>query len=173
MPYHPPLADGSALIAMCQILVPAAALLEKIPLAMDQQRHDYYFDWIWNITWQGTILTKRRNLTTPQKLRNLRTWLPRITKGGWHFSYMGGVDRIINKMTSIVDANEIVVKSEKNFTAREYVKECMRTGKHLYGDPRIDFYPYDISKINLPYLNEFVKKYPYFLREYEFGKNDL
>ena len=87
---------------------------------------------------------------------------------------MGGVDRIIKKMTSIVDGNEIVVNSNKNLTDREHIKECMRTGKDLYGQinsPESQFYPYDISKINLPYLNEFVKKYPYFLRKYDFAED--
>ena len=75
-------------------------------------------------------------------------------------------------MTAIVDGNEIVVKSSENLTNADYVKECMRTGKDVY-KLRPDYMPYDISKINLPYLNEFVKKYPYFLREYDFGKDDI
>ena len=173
MPHRPPLADGRMLTVPCQILVPASNLLDVCPLAMNQKRHDYYLDWISKMSWQGTILTKRKNLNNPQFLRDRRTFWPRIVEGGWHFSWMGGLDKVIKKMTSIVDGNELVVKSDKDLTDRDYVKECMRTGKDLFGRESSQCYPYDISNINLSYLNEFVKKYPYFLREYDFGKDDV
>lgn len=172
-PLAPP-PNGRVLKVPCQILIPASAFLDYHPVAMDQTFHYYYFDWIAQGTWKGTVLTKRKNLTTPQAFRNLRNILPFIPEGGRHFSYMGGVDKIIKKMTSIVDGNEIVVNSNKNLTDREHIKECMRTGKDLYGRTNIresQFYPYDISKINLPYLEEFLKKYPYFLREYDFAED--
>ena len=82
---------------------------------MAQHFHYYYFDWIAEGSWQGTVLTKYKNLTTPQELRHLRNSFPRIPDGGHHFSYMGGADRVINKMISIVDGNELVVKSEGKF----------------------------------------------------------
>ena len=173
MSNHPPRA-GRTLAVPCQLLVPAADLLEYSPIVMEQTFHYYYLDWISKGKWLGTTLVKRKNLTSPQDLRNRRNVLPRVVDGGRHFSYMGGVDKIIKKMTAIVDGNEIVVNSNKNLTDREHIKECMRTGKDLYGRKNIhesQFYPYDISKINLPYLNEFVKKYPYFLRKYDFAED--
>lgn len=171
-----PLADGRMLTVPCQILIPALSLLDYVPVVLDQKFHYYYLDWIAKGTWKGTKIVKRKNLRTPQEIRKLNNNIPFILNGGWHFSYMGGVDRIIKKMTSIVDGNELVVKSDKNLTDKDYVKECMRTGKDIYGRENVSesqFYPYDISNINLSYLNEFVKKYPYFLREYDFGKDDV
>ena len=171
-PVPPPLADGRMLRVPCQILVPAAELLKYYPITLQQTFHYYYFDWISKGGWTGTVLAKRKNLTTPQEMRNLKDAFPYIPNGGWHFSYMGGVDKIIKKMTSIVDGNELVVRSSQNLIDREYVKECMKTGKDVYGRkniPESQFYPYDISNINLPYLQEFLKKYPYFLRKYDFS----
>ncbi|MBQ6976558.1 MAG: hypothetical protein IJQ16_08430 [Selenomonadaceae bacterium] len=166
--------NGCVLKVPCQILIPASSLLEYSPITMEQTFHYYYFDWVAKSRWTGTVLTKRKNLINPQSARNAKDKFAFIPDGGWHFSYMGGVDKIINKMTSIVEGNEFVKHANKNLTDKERVKECMRTGKDIYGRkniPESQFYPYDISKINLPYLDEFLKKYPYFLREYDFDKD--
>ena len=53
-----------------QLLVPAINFLEVGAIVMTQALFYYYFDWINSTTWHGTILTKRKNLTLPQILRN-------------------------------------------------------------------------------------------------------
>lgn len=172
-PLTPPLADRRVVRVPCQILVPAAELLEYIPISMDQQFHWYYFDWLNNaVSWQGTILTKRKNLNKPQELRNLRTWFPRIINGGWHFTNMGGVKRVIKKMVSTVDSNEDVVKSNGKLIDENHIINCLKNGLDIWNRNRTDvinLIPYDISNIKLPYLEEFLKKYPHFLRKYDFG----
>ena len=83
---------------------------------------------------------------------------------------MGGIDRVIDKMTSIVDGNELVVKSGGRFVERKHVEESMAKGTDIYGRkgiPESQFYPYDAKNIRLPHLDEFLKKYPHFLREPE------
>lgn len=163
----PPRMQGQQIIVPCQLMAHAADLLEVTPISMEQTFHYYYFDWISKATWQGTVLTKKKNLTIPQDMRNLRNVFPKIPNGGWHFSYMGGVDRVINKMLSIVDGNELVKKSSKNLTDRKYILDCIKNGKDVYGRENMaesQFFDYDINKINLPYLRDFVKKYPQFLR---------
>lgn len=166
----PSLTDKEKKYLTCVSLTKAADILEEYPLAMDQNFHYYYFDWISRNTWQGTILTKRKNLTTPQELRNFRYFFPRIVDGGWHFSYMGGIDRVINKMTSIVDGNELVVQSGGQLIDKRHVEEAMARGSDVYnrqGISSTQFLPYDVKNIRLPYLDEFLRKYPYFLREPE------
>ena len=175
-PVPPPLPDGRIFIAPCQILIPAANLLDHTPIGTQQSLHCYYLDWASKGEWHGTVMVKRKNLTTPQHMRDFRVAVPYIPNGGWHFSYMGGVDRIIKKMTSVVEGHEWVLNSNNNLMDRDYIKECMKTGKELYGRkniveiPESQFYPYDISNITLPYLPEFLKKYPHFLRKYDFGE---
>ena len=66
-------------------------------------------------------------------------------------------------MTSIVEGKEFIVKSSENLTDIERIKQMMADGKDVYSGEQ-KFFPYDIDKINLPYLKEFVKKYPHFLR---------
>ena len=65
-----------------QLLIPAAAFLNVGAIVMAQELFYYYFDLRNEGTWNGTILTKRKNLTTPQALRYQRNHLPRIAMGG-------------------------------------------------------------------------------------------
>ena len=153
-----------------KLLVPAMDFLEFGAIVMAQTFHYYYFDWIARKTWQGTAMIKYKNMTTPQELRTKNALAPRILNGGYHFSYMGGVDRVINKMTSIVDGNELVVKSGGKFIDRAHVEKAMANGTDVYnrkGLAESQFLPYDVHKINLPHMNEFLRKYPHFLREPE------
>ena len=144
-------------------------LLEKNPLVMKQVFFYYYFDCVRPSAWYGTVLVKHKNLTTPQHMRNIKNTLPRLQDGGWHFSYMGGVDRVINKMTSIVDGNAIVVNSGGKLIDRKHVEEALTKGTDIYGRQSSAFrlQPYDARNIRLPHLEEFLRKYPHFLREPE------
>ncbi len=147
-----------------------ADALEKTPIALEQTFHCYYFDWISPAPWHGTILTKKKNLTTPQKLRNLRKKLPSLSQGGYHFSYMGGVDRVINKMTSIVEGPGLINHFGKKVLDRNHIEQALMNGTDIYGRKNFSeeqMLPYDAKKIRLPHLNEFLKKYPHFLREPE------
>ena len=92
---------------------------------------------------------------------------PRIPNGGWHFSWMGGIEKIINKMNSIVDANEIDEHSNGKFSKRNHIEEVIKNGRDLFGRkgiPASELIHCDIETINLPYVKEFVKKYPQFLK---------
>ena len=155
-----------------------ADILEKSPLVMAQAFHYYFFDLICPTAWHGTIFTRRKNLTTPQELRNARNRLPRVSEGGHHFSYMGGVDRVIDKTTSIVDGNGMVFASGGKLIDRKHIEKSLANGTDIYGRkgiPESQFYPYDAREIRLPHLEEFLKKYPHFLRDpekYFGGLND-
>ena len=143
---------------------------EKTSVTMSQKFFYYYFDYINTQDWTGTVVTKQKNFTTPQDMRNHKDSFPRIIDGGWHFSYMGGVDRVINKMTSIVDGNEFVVLSRGKLIDRKHIEWALKNGTDIYGRPPeyiSQFQPYDAHNIRLPHLDEFLRKYPHFLREPE------
>lgn len=110
----PPWMDKSKTVdVLCKPLVPTDVLFDFTPIVMQQNFHYYYFNLVSPQTWCGSVLTKYKNLTSPQDLRNRRTTLPQAIEGGWHFSYMGGTDRIIEKMTSIVDGNQLSMRIKR------------------------------------------------------------
>ena len=153
-----------------QLIAPAMYFLKTSAVTLKQSFHYYYFDWVSEGTWSGTAIIKRKNLTTPQNLRDTRYGMPYILNGGYHFSYMGGADRVIDKMTSIVDGNELVVQSGSKLIDKKHVEQSMANGTDIYNRKNrkeSQFIFYDVHNIKLPHIDEFLRKYPHFLREPE------
>ena len=154
-----------------QLFVSAINFLELGPIVMAQRFFYFYFDRANRTIWNGTILTKRKNLTMPQMLRNIKELVPRANEGGYHFSYMGGVDSVINKMNSIVEGKIEVVKTGGKIIDKKYVEEAIENGTYVSGywneNPALRTFPCDANEINLPHIKEFLKKYPHLLREPE------
>ena len=138
------------------------AFLELSPVGCQQKFHSYYFDWICrDLPWSGTVIGKFKHMKSPQAFRNVRESLPRITNGGWHFSNMGGVDKVIEKMAAAVECVELSAV-DKNYLDKNFVKQAMTDGKYFHTAAK--FVPCDVSEIKLPALKDFLKKYPHFVR---------
>jgi beta-1,4-mannosyl-glycoprotein beta-1,4-N-acetylglucosaminyltransferase len=60
-------------------------LLDKTPLGLEQSLFYYLFNCRSKGSWYGSVITKAKNLSSPQQLRDRRTKYPRIKSGGWHF----------------------------------------------------------------------------------------
>ena len=75
------LAD-KGIVCPAQLLVPAMNFLEVSAIGTAQEFFYYYFDWVAPTPWHGTVLTKRKNLTTPQDMRNQRVQLSYVVGGG-------------------------------------------------------------------------------------------
>lgn len=139
-----------------------ASFLDLSPLGCQQKFHCYYFDWVCReIRWEGTVIGKFKHMKSPQAFRNVRRNLPQIVEGGWHFSNMGGVDKVIEKMSAAVECVELSAK-DKKYLDRNFVEEAMANGKYFHTPAK--FVPCDVREIKLPALNAFLKKYPHFVR---------
>ncbi len=166
----PPLVKKEQFGFPAQLIIPAIDFLENSAFALQQIHHYYYFDWVSKDPWFGTILVKRKNLSTPQALRKLRHVLPRCMDGGRHFAYMGGIERVVKKYASTVEGKMELVKSGGKLADKKYVEELiLESGKGHKVDhlPDAKITPVDVRQINLPHIDEFLKKYPHFLREPE------
>ncbi len=150
-----------------QLLVPALQFLELGPIVMNQILFYYYFDRITKIEWHGTILTRRKNLRRRQEFGNGRKIWPRAPDGGYHFSWMGGVDRVIDKVTSIVEGNLENFKTGGKMSDRKYVEEGLENGTYVSREEANRTHPCDAREIRLPHVDTFLKKYPHFLRDPE------
>ena len=138
------------------------SFLDLSPLGCRQKFHSYYFDWVCReLPWAGTVIGKFKHMKSPQAFRNARESLPRIVEGGWHFSNMGGVDKVIEKMAAAVECVELSAV-DKKYLDKNFVEEAMMNGKYFHTPAK--FVPCDVSEIKLPALKDFLKKYPHFVR---------
>jgi beta-1,4-mannosyl-glycoprotein beta-1,4-N-acetylglucosaminyltransferase len=107
--------------------------------------------------WCGSVMARRSDFNSPQDLRavskrmhaenmrilkdkNFRNWkalfnpvykknISIIDKGGWHFGFLGGVDKIIEKLEAFAhtEYNKVEYKN------REAIVDAINTGKDLFG----------------------------------------
>jgi beta-1,4-mannosyl-glycoprotein beta-1,4-N-acetylglucosaminyltransferase len=145
--------------------IPNPFLLNKIslengPVALSMLFHYYYLNcqqigaerW-----WNGTIVCtgKQFKQTTPQELRDKRNHYKRVLKAGWHFSYLGGVEQIKNKIQSFSHTEF----NKTEYTNEESIIKAMEEGKDIFNRPgmRYQF----VSVYYYPdYLRAVMQQYP-------------
>jgi beta-1,4-mannosyl-glycoprotein beta-1,4-N-acetylglucosaminyltransferase len=113
----------------------------------------YYYDLSWKHPekWTLPILASYRkiqpHLDNLHQLRIQRSTMEKktlIQRGGWHFSYFGGVDAIITKIQNISAHTEI---NKPEIANRENIKRLIKEGKDLLLRNDIDDFQYiDPSK---------------------------
>jgi len=71
------------------------------PYCMVQKFYYYYLNCL-NVSqiFHGTAISKYKYLTTPNDFIINRRFFNLIENGGWHFSYLGGIETIIEKLES-------------------------------------------------------------------------
>lgn len=77
------------------------------PFTFLQKLYYYWVNCQQNQIWNGTVCATYGNYGTEQDLRNLRGYDGQ-DKGGWHYSFMGGVDRIKTKVENIAESSVII-----------------------------------------------------------------
>ena len=104
----------------------------------------------------GTIAStgKQFKATTPQNLRDKRNDLPVIKKAGWHFSYLGGLEKIKEKIRSFAHTEF----NKEEYLNDENILKAMEEGKDIFKRPGVSyqfvslyFYPAYLRKIMLQY----------------------
>jgi len=129
--------------------------LNNSPLTLQQELFYYFVNCRSNEYWNGSVITKAKNFSTPQQLRNLKNEYPKVKNSGWHFSYLGGVERILLKINSIVEGTA-------NKYSDSYIQNCINNGLDIYGRKGKEF-EYEIINIDnkFPeYIHTLIKKYP-------------
>jgi beta-1,4-mannosyl-glycoprotein beta-1,4-N-acetylglucosaminyltransferase len=88
--------------------------------------------------WDGTRAVFFRDFT---RARDLRSWKGRrIPDAGWHFSYMGGVDRVREKLQAFAHQEY----NRPEYVDRQKVEEALREGRWALGpEHRLEFVPFD------------------------------
>jgi len=128
--------------------IPAAEAITRCrnlltPYVMQQGMYYYYLNFRGG-QWNGTTCWRFKDLAlrTVQELRDCRESLPVITGGGWHFSFLGGVPAIQEKIYnySHQEYNKPRILNEKN------IQYSMITGRDLFGR-RLMFSQVDVDEL--------------------------
>jgi beta-1,4-mannosyl-glycoprotein beta-1,4-N-acetylglucosaminyltransferase len=148
--------------------MPDRFLLKKIkpgdsPVSLAMLFHYYFFNcqndgserW-----WIGTIASSGKQFKEhdPQQLRDNRNNYPCIKKGGWHFSYLGGVEKIKYKLHSFAHTEY----NKDEFLQDSHILKSMENGTDILKRPGVSFR--FVSLYYYPgYLRKLMQQYPAFV----------
>jgi beta-1,4-mannosyl-glycoprotein beta-1,4-N-acetylglucosaminyltransferase len=157
--------------------------LTKGPVSMSMLFHYYFFN-CQNVGaerwWNGSILCtgKQFKETTPQHLRDKRNDLKSIPKGGWHFSYLGGLEKIKYKIQSFAHTEF----NREEFLNDANILKAMEEGRDIFNRPDTVYkfispyyYPYSLRKVMLQYPSfmHLKNKDNFITRAFYFIKNSI
>ncbi|UKI54318.1 MAG: hypothetical protein L6V86_04935 [Treponema sp.] len=133
--------------------------LEYMSVALEQDLFYYYFNNKANQKWYGTVLCKYKNLRIPQQLRNRREIMPYVKNAGWHFSYMGGIEQVKLKLSSIIEGDNFKLPPQFS-SENDYINFCLDNGKDVFGRKELSFHFIDLKEIELPKIDKIKELYP-------------
>ena len=136
-------------------------IIAEMPIALQMDIYYYFINCRSRGKWNRPIIGLYKNISMPQVMRNIADKAPYIKNGGWHFSYMGGIEKIKQKLSSIIEGNAQLA-SDENFLIN-----CIKNGRDIYGRKGNEFiYEFvPIDSLDVPNLKSFIEKYPQFLWE--------
>jgi beta-1,4-mannosyl-glycoprotein beta-1,4-N-acetylglucosaminyltransferase len=127
-----------------------------------QQLFCFYVNCTSTQEWIGTVVAKKKLITSPQDMRNNRHSYEFIRDGGWHYSSMGGKERIRTKFESFAETqlNTTSLMSDENLDI------CLETGKDLTDreDKWAQKYFIPLEDITHTELLEWYPNYPNFIK---------
>ncbi len=137
----------------------------QLPLSISMLFHNYYMNYQYKKKerwWNGSVVCtgKQFKENSPQLFRDNRNNYKRIKKGGWHFSYLGGYEKIRHKLLSFAhtEYNKPAYTDEKHIIAAlEKGEDVLKRPDVKYIVARLETYPV--------YLQELMKQYPHFIKQ--------
>lgn len=138
-------ADDDLVIVSDLDEIPDPAVLKKLgdiaePVALSMLFHYYFFNcqntgherW-----WNGSVVAvgKQFKQTTPQQLRDKRNDHKHIKKGGWHFSYLGGIEKIKQKIRSFAHTEF----NKEEYLQDDYLLKAINKGEDIFKREGVSF----------------------------------
>ena len=106
--------------------------------------------------WRGTVMLEKKLIESIKETRNFRDQEgPHITvipDGGWHFSYMGGIEKIIYKIQSWTHAEY----NTDQYRSEETVIQNVMEGRDLFNEG-MKFELFDLDQSGLPFPKEVLR----------------
>jgi beta-1,4-mannosyl-glycoprotein beta-1,4-N-acetylglucosaminyltransferase len=114
--------------------------------------------------WRGPVMLKMKDFSSFKKTRKLRgkenSGITIVKDGGWHFSYLGGIEKIISK----IEALEHTEFNKDYYKDPERLEEIINTGKDIFDrGANYKFVPIDES---FPaYLRNNISKFEHLIKK--------
>ena len=128
-----------------------------------QRLYYYYVNCLQNQIWRGPVLSPLASIPTPHQMRFMRGKCPCYAEQlGWHFSYMGGVERIQRKLAAF---SETQVNTKDN-ASTENIERCLLSGGDLF-HREDDIFHKEFLELDDTYpscMTAWVNDYPYTYR---------
>ncbi|MCK9532300.1 MAG: hypothetical protein M0R77_17335 [Gammaproteobacteria bacterium] len=120
-----------------------------------------------HVRWRGSVMGHYRDFKDTKSFRKMRDQQePSITlieEGGWHFTYLGGLDSVLYKLNSFAHTKEKQFGIH-DFATRSSLEKMLREGRDILG--REIAYRLTPIDATLPeYLHTNCAKYPHLFRE--------
>ncbi len=130
--------------------------LKYTPVVLEQDFFYYFINYKRNEKWHGTVVSKYKNIKTIQNLRDRRNYLPFVYSKkfvpGWHFSYLGGKEKIKQKLKSIVEGK---ICSKENLDS--WIDNCLKNRIDLFDRKKSSISYISPEDVQFPLLN-FIKE---------------
>lgn len=147
--------------------------LQKYPVAFDLRACFYYVNCVRDRLMPGTVAILYKNLTQPEQMRTIRDRAPRI-RGGWHFTYMGGSERILQKIEFLGHGKKPGAKSGGKMPTREQIQSSIEAGTSDAHNDNGERYRYVRMDDSYPlFLPALIAKFPYLYRHVEDATNSV
>lgn len=156
--------------------IPNPELLEKIkklgsnnpifddPKSLKMLFHYYYMNCQnegFERYWSGTIVCRGNTFKQigPQILRDRRNNYNSIPDGGWHFSFLNGIDAIKKKIKSFAHTEF----NREDILSDEHIVKCLEEGHDIFNRPGVHYKFYPLS-FYPKYLSDLMLEYPNFIK---------
>lgn len=112
--------------------------------------------------WYGSMCWQKKYIVTPQDVRNRRGGDPYgIPEGGWHYSFLGGAEKIMLKLRSF--SEQQVNTADVNNIAN--IEKCLESGEDIFHrtEPwaKKTFISRQECETDHPALKQWLQKYPH------------
>lgn len=95
---------------------------------LHQELYCFYVNCKSSQVWAGSVISKKKYIKSPQDIRNRRCdQLINFSNGGWHYTSMGGKDRIRLKFDSFAETDFNIDR----YMSDNNLDQCLATGKDL------------------------------------------
>lgn len=126
---------------------------------LKQKLFYYYVNCLQRQSWNGPVVFKKKLMKTPQEMRRLRgSGIQLINDGGWHYSFLGGIDKIKVKLNAYAETQT----NTTSINNEEHIKKCLENGDDLFLRKGNAFEKnfIELNAIGHPELNDWLEKYP-------------